>query len=208
VTAASPLRGPKSIEGGGCAAAHLRGAPRKATGPLLRPPGRCAFPAEMAFRPPWTPETSAAPGARKSGQAQACPWPGARRAGSRGGQRYPDASERSELAFDNTTRRKNYTNPGQVTSSQQSHLATLLHTKPGVHETRDAPDTLAALRTPYWLGDSAVGLHALASLIAQANKMIPDAVHAARDQGHTWAEIGQLLNLSPAAAARRYRTTT
>ena len=139
MTAASPLRGPKSIEGGGCAAAHLRGAPRKATGPLLRPPGRCAFPAEMAFRPPWTPETSAAPGARKSGQAQACPWPGARRAGSRGGQQYPDASERSELAFDNTTRRKNYTNPGQVTSSQQSHLARLCHTKPGVHETRDAP---------------------------------------------------------------------
>ena len=69
----------------------------------------------------------------------------------------------------------------------------------------EAVDTLAALRTPYWLGDSAVGLHALASLIAQAHTMIPDAVHAARDQGHTWAEIGQLLNLSPAAAARRYR---
>jgi|SRR5580704_12873930 hypothetical protein len=69
----------------------------------------------------------------------------------------------------------------------------------------EAVDTLAALRTPYWLGDSAVGLHALASLIAQAHTMIPDAVHAARDQGHTWAEIGQLLNLTPAAAARRYR---
>ena len=69
----------------------------------------------------------------------------------------------------------------------------------------EAVDTLAALRTPYWLGDSAVGLHALASLTAQAHTMIPDAIHAARDQGHTWAEIGQLLNLSPAAAARRYR---
>jgi hypothetical protein len=69
----------------------------------------------------------------------------------------------------------------------------------------EAVDTLAALRTPYWLGDSAVGLHALASLIAQAHTMIPDAVHAARDQGRTWAEIGQLLNLTPAAAARRYR---
>jgi hypothetical protein len=69
----------------------------------------------------------------------------------------------------------------------------------------EAVDTLAALRTPYWLGDSAVGLHAPASLIAQAHTMIPDAVHAARDQGHTWAEIGQLLNLTPAAAARRYR---
>jgi hypothetical protein len=69
----------------------------------------------------------------------------------------------------------------------------------------DAVDALAALRTPYWLGDSAVGLHALASLIAQARQMIPAAVSQARDQGHTWAGIGQLLNLSPAAAARRYR---
>ncbi len=69
----------------------------------------------------------------------------------------------------------------------------------------EAVETLAALRTPYWLGDSTVGLHALASLIAQAQQMIPQAVSQARDQGHTWAEIGQLLNLSPAAAARRYR---
>lgn len=68
-----------------------------------------------------------------------------------------------------------------------------------------AVDSLAALRTPYWLGDSAVGLHALASLIVQARQMLPATVSQARDQGHTWAEIGQLLNLSPAAAARRYR---
>ena len=69
----------------------------------------------------------------------------------------------------------------------------------------EAVDALAALRTPYWLGDSAVGLHALASLIAQARQMIPAAINEGRDQGHTWAEIGRLLNLSPAAAARRYR---
>ena len=48
-----------------------------------------------------------------------------------------------------------------------------------------AVDTLTALRTPYWLGDSAVGLHALASLIAQAQQVIPEAVARARDQGHT-----------------------
>ena len=69
----------------------------------------------------------------------------------------------------------------------------------------DAVDALAALRTPYRLGDSAAGLHTLASLIAQAQQMLPAAVSQARDQGCTWAEIGQLLNLSPAAAARRYR---
>jgi len=53
----------------------------------------------------------------------------------------------SELAFDSQKkRRKNYTNAGPgsgpVTSSQQSHLAKLRHTEPGVHETRDAPGYL------------------------------------------------------------------
>src|SRR5271166_6384409 len=54
---------------------------------------------------PWTPETSAAPGIRKSGQARACP--------RRGGRlRYPDAREQSEQAFDKTEEKENYTNPG------------------------------------------------------------------------------------------------
>jgi hypothetical protein len=61
------------------------------------------------------------------------------------------------------------------------------------------------LRTPYWLGDSAVRLHALASLITQAQPLLPQAVHDARDQELTWAEIGELLNISAATAARRYR---
>jgi hypothetical protein len=69
----------------------------------------------------------------------------------------------------------------------------------------EAVETLAKLRTPYWLGDSAVNLHALASLIVQADSTLHDAVAAARDQGHTWAEIGQLLGITQAAAARRYR---
>jgi hypothetical protein len=70
---------------------------------------------------------------------------------------------------------------------------------------RDAIDDLAALRTPYWLGDSAVHLHALASLIAQAQQMIPGAIAAARDQELNWTQIGQLLNVSPRTAAHRFR---
>lgn len=69
---------------------------------------------------------------------------------------------------------------------------------------REAIDELAKLRTLYWLGESSVHLHALASLIAQAQRRLPAAIHDARDQGHTWTEIGQLLNLSPRTAARRY----
>jgi len=69
----------------------------------------------------------------------------------------------------------------------------------------EAIDSLARLRTTYWLGDSAVHLHALASLIAHAQQLLPQAVHDARDQELTWTQIGELLNISPAAAARRYR---
>ena len=69
----------------------------------------------------------------------------------------------------------------------------------------DAIDSLARQRTPYWLGDSAVRLHALASLIAQAQQLLPEAVHDARDQELTWTQIGELLATTAATAARRYR---
>ena len=68
-----------------------------------------------------------------------------------------------------------------------------------------AIDTPAQLRTAYWLGDSAVHLHAPASLIAQAEQILPQAVHDARDQELTWAQTGELLNTTAATAARRYR---
>jgi hypothetical protein len=69
----------------------------------------------------------------------------------------------------------------------------------------EAVDQLARLRTPYWLGDSAVRLHALTSLIAQAQQLLPQAVHDARDQELTWTQIGDLLGTTAATAARRYR---
>jgi hypothetical protein len=68
-----------------------------------------------------------------------------------------------------------------------------------------AIDQLARLRTPYWLGDSAVRLHALTSLIAQAQQLLPQAVHDARDQELTWNQIGELLGTTAATAARHYR---
>jgi hypothetical protein len=69
-----------------------------------------------------------------------------------------------------------------------------------------AIDDLARLRTPYWLGDSAVRLHTLASLIAQAGQLLPQAVHEARDQELTWSQVGELLGTTAATAARRYRS--
>jgi hypothetical protein len=69
----------------------------------------------------------------------------------------------------------------------------------------EAIDAHAAIRTPYWLGDAGVHLHALTSLLEQAHRQLPEAVAQARDQGPTWHEIGQLLGVSAATAARRYR---
>ena len=69
----------------------------------------------------------------------------------------------------------------------------------------EAIDALARLRTAYWLGDSAVHLHALASLIAQAEQLLSRAVYNARDQELTWSQIGELLGTTAATAARRYR---
>jgi hypothetical protein len=69
----------------------------------------------------------------------------------------------------------------------------------------EAIDQLARLRTPYWLGDSGVRLRALTSQIAQAQQLLPQAVHDARDQQLTWAQIGELLGTTAATAARRYR---
>jgi hypothetical protein len=53
-----------------------------------------------------------------------------------------------------------------------------------------------------------VRLHALASLLAQAQALLPEAVTAAPDQDLTWDQIGQLLGLTGPAAARRYRPAT
>jgi hypothetical protein len=90
------------------------------------------------------------------------------------------------------------TRPGQLPAPRTSDdsLAVL----------NQAIDDLARLRTPYWLGDSAVRLHALASLITQATQLLPQAVHDARDQELTWTQIGELTGTTAATAARRYRT--
>jgi hypothetical protein len=72
----------------------------------------------------------------------------------------------------------------------------------------EAIETLSKLRTPYWLGDSAVRLHALESLLQQAQALLPEAVAQARDQDLTWDQIGQLLGLTATTASRRYHPTT
>ena len=88
------------------------------------------------------------------------------------------------------------TRPGQLPAPATGHDSLQILT--------EAIDSLARQRTAYWLGDSGVRLHALASLIAQAQQLLPQAVRDARDQELTWTQIGELLSTTPATAARRY----
>ena len=99
-----------------------------------------------------------------------------------------------------TNRRPRLTQPDQMPAPVVDDLsANLLD---------EAIDTLAGLRTPYWLGDSAVRLHALASLLKQGQALLPAAVAQARDQDLTWDQIGELLGVTGPTAARRYRPAT
>ena len=68
----------------------------------------------------------------------------------------------------------------------------------------DAIDTLRRRRTVYWLGDTSVHLHALASLPRKPNDFYPTLSTTPANKNSPGL-IGQLLNLAPSTAARRFR---
>jgi len=72
------------------------------------------------------------------------------------------------------------------------------------HALRAAVDTLITVRSPMHHGDAGAVLHALASLAAQINLTLPDAVADARDQDYTWSEIAQLLRRPKRTVKRGY----
>jgi hypothetical protein len=63
---------------------------------------------------------------------------------------------------------------------------------------------LILLRSPMWCEDAGATLHALASLAAQIQAWLPDAVADARDQDYRWAEIAGLLGVTAGVARRRF----
>jgi len=67
----------------------------------------------------------------------------------------------------------------------------------------DAVESLACLRGSVG-SDAGAVLSCLASLIAEAQGRLPDAVAAARDQDYTWSEIGTRLAITASAARSRY----
>jgi hypothetical protein len=57
-------------------------------------------------------------------------------------------------------------------------------------------------------GDAGAALSCLASLIAEAQARLPDAVADARDGDYTWAEIATRLAITTSTARRRYGAYT
>ena len=69
----------------------------------------------------------------------------------------------------------------------------------------EAVASLGTLRMPLeWLGDGGAEVHLLVSLIAEAERQLPQSVALARDQEYSWAEIGDLLGITRAAAWQRF----
>jgi len=63
-------------------------------------------------------------------------------------------------------------------------------------------------RAPLNEGHAGLRLHVLASLIAQAEALLPDAVADARDRDFYWSEIAAELGVTADTARRRYRRHT
>jgi len=61
-----------------------------------------------------------------------------------------------------------------------------------------------AERRHQWLGDPLAAITLLASLIDQAERMIPHLAAEARDQDATWHDIATALATSPEQAQLRY----
>jgi DNA-directed RNA polymerase specialized sigma24 family protein len=67
---------------------------------------------------------------------------------------------------------------------------------------------LTIFRAPMSFGDAAVAVSVLVSLAVEAQDQLHEAVADARDQGYTWDEIADRLNISVTTARRRYRAYT
>jgi hypothetical protein len=63
---------------------------------------------------------------------------------------------------------------------------------------------LSMCRSPLNHGHAGLRLHVLASLIGQAQALLPDAVANAKEHGFYWPEIATELGLTTDTARRRY----
>lgn len=67
-------------------------------------------------------------------------------------------------------------------------------------------DAVAALadRRGVWLGDDLRSIALIVSLIQQAERWLPQLVHDARANDHSWTDIARALGTNPAEARLRF----
>ncbi|HAM01230.1 MAG TPA: hypothetical protein DCQ30_03235 [Acidimicrobiaceae bacterium] len=67
-------------------------------------------------------------------------------------------------------------------------------------------DAISALagRRGLWMGDDVVIVHLVASLIAQAERFLPEAVVHVRAEGASWDEVARLVGTNPDEARLRF----
>lgn len=92
----------------------------------------------------------------------------------------------------------------QMTDPRRSHPDHVVLDDDSAHVLEDAVYYLSVYRMPMGYGDGLLRVHALASLIAQADALIADAVADARDQDHPWSDIAAQLAVTAETARRRY----
>jgi len=91
--------------------------------------------------------------------------------------------------------------PGDPRSDRATHPYT---DRDSAHVLDQAVTSLILLRAPMWLGDAGPAISVLASLAAEADRQLFDAVADAIGQDYSWTQIAGRLATSVATARRRY----
>jgi hypothetical protein len=92
----------------------------------------------------------------------------------------------------------------QTQDPRRSHPNHVVLDDDSAQVTEKAVYLLSICRSPMGLGDGTLRVHALATLIAQANTLMADAVADARDQDRPWSDIAAQLGMTADTARRRY----
>jgi len=96
----------------------------------------------------------------------------------------------------------------QMSDPRRSHPDRPVIDDDSIEALERAVHQLCIDRAPLNEGHAGLRLHVLASLIAQAEALLPDAVADARDRDFYWSEIAGELGVTAGIARRRYHRYT
>ena len=100
--------------------------------------------------------------------------------------------------------RRNAPGPWQPTDPRRAHPDHPVVDDDSAAVIDEAVFSLTMLRSPMECGDAGARLHALTSLIAQAEAILPDIVADAWDQNYRWKDIARRMALPEITVRHRY----